>query len=157
MHGHLVDCIRDYGPLSSFWLFPFERYNGLLGQTHANNRSIEVQIMRRFLTDTHCISLLQCSHINTCNVFGDAVITHAQTFQSTSDYCGKFRNALKHPPIITASGLQISPAPKYTIGVLSQLEVEIIKNLYSQLYAEYFADGDIEVPVTYQKVKFVFI
>ena len=156
MHGHLADCIRDYGPLSSFWLFPFERYNGLLGQTPTNNRSIEVQIMRRFLLDTHYISLLQGSDGKMCDTFRDAVITHAETFQSTSNYCGKFKSALKHPPIIMASGLQIIAAPKYTIGVLSQLEVEVIKNLYSKLYAEDLADGDIEVPVTFQKVNFVF-
>ena len=29
MQCHLCDCVRDYGPLHSFWLFSFERYNGL--------------------------------------------------------------------------------------------------------------------------------
>lgn len=51
LHTHLVDCIKDYGPIYSFWLFSFERYNGLLGSFRTNQRSIEVQIMRRFLTD----------------------------------------------------------------------------------------------------------
>ena len=31
MHGHLTACVKDYGPLSSFWCFSFERFNGLLG------------------------------------------------------------------------------------------------------------------------------
>ena len=31
MHGHLSECIKDYGPLHAFWLFSFEHYNGLLG------------------------------------------------------------------------------------------------------------------------------
>ena len=31
LHAHLTNCIRDYGPMSSFWLFSFERFNGLLG------------------------------------------------------------------------------------------------------------------------------
>ena len=30
LHTHLADCIRDYGPVHSFWLFSFERYNGIL-------------------------------------------------------------------------------------------------------------------------------
>ena len=30
MHTHLADCVLDYGPVYSFWLFSFERYNGIL-------------------------------------------------------------------------------------------------------------------------------
>lgn len=37
LHGHLVDCLRDYGPVYSFWCFSFERYNGILGDYHTNN------------------------------------------------------------------------------------------------------------------------
>jgi hypothetical protein len=51
MHSHLADCILDYGPVYSFWLFSFERYNGILGNYHTNNRSVELQIMRKFVRD----------------------------------------------------------------------------------------------------------
>ena len=34
--------------MHSFWLFPFERYNGILEGQPTNNRSIELQLMRRF-------------------------------------------------------------------------------------------------------------
>ena len=37
---HLVDCIRDYGPVYSFWRFSVERYNGILGSYHKNNHNI---------------------------------------------------------------------------------------------------------------------
>ena len=37
LHGHLQDCILDYGPVFSFWCFSFERYNGMLGNYHTNN------------------------------------------------------------------------------------------------------------------------
>ena len=30
MHCYLADCVRDFGPIYGFWLFSFERYNGLL-------------------------------------------------------------------------------------------------------------------------------
>ena len=56
-HTHLSDCILDYGPLHAFWLFPFKRYNGLLGQQLNNNRSIEVQLMNHFVKDNTCIDL----------------------------------------------------------------------------------------------------
>ena len=49
LHGHLPDCVRDYGPVYSFWCFAFERMNGILGDYHTNNHHISVQIMRRFL------------------------------------------------------------------------------------------------------------
>jgi hypothetical protein len=51
MHTHLADCMLDYGPVYSFWLFSFERYNGILGNYHTNNRSVELQIMRKFVRD----------------------------------------------------------------------------------------------------------
>ena len=69
LHLHLKDCILDYGPSHAFWCFSFERYNGLLGSFHTNNKSIEQQIMRKFvnaqrlrsaagLADSHLLSLL---------------------------------------------------------------------------------------------------
>ena len=51
MHTHLADCILDYGPMYSFWLFSFERYNGILGNYSTTNKLIELQIMRKFLRD----------------------------------------------------------------------------------------------------------
>jgi len=29
---HIPDCCRDYGPIYSYWLFPFERLNGYIGK-----------------------------------------------------------------------------------------------------------------------------
>ena len=49
LHGHLADCIRDYGPVYSFWCFAFERMNGILGSYHTNNHHISIQFTRRFL------------------------------------------------------------------------------------------------------------
>ena len=51
MHCHLASCIKEFGPMHSFWLFPFERYNDILESQPTNNRSIELQLMRRFQTD----------------------------------------------------------------------------------------------------------
>ena len=50
LHGHLRDCIMDFGPVYSFWLFSFERLNGVLGSYHTNYHDILLQIMRRFLS-----------------------------------------------------------------------------------------------------------
>ena len=49
LHGHLADCIKDYGPIYSFWCFAFERMNGILGSYHVNNHHISIQFTRKFL------------------------------------------------------------------------------------------------------------
>ena len=54
LHGHLAECLKEYGPNYSFWLFSFERYNGQLGSLPTNKRQIEKQIMNRFLRDGCC-------------------------------------------------------------------------------------------------------
>ncbi len=48
LHGHLKDCILDYGPVYPFWLFSFERLNGILGSYHTNCSKISLQLMRKF-------------------------------------------------------------------------------------------------------------
>ena len=57
MSCHIRDCVLDYGPLNHFWLFAFERFNGILGQLPNNNRSIETQMMQRFLSDTQIMRI----------------------------------------------------------------------------------------------------
>ena len=50
---HLQDSILDFGPVYAFWLFSFERYNGELAAHITNNRSVEMQYMRKFITISH--------------------------------------------------------------------------------------------------------
>ena len=49
-HLHISECVENYGSVYGFWLFGFERYNGLLGSFHTTNREVEVQLTRTFLT-----------------------------------------------------------------------------------------------------------
>lgn len=55
MHAHLRERLEDYGPSHAFWLFSFERYNGLLEDLPNNNRSVEIQLMKRFIENTNPI------------------------------------------------------------------------------------------------------
>ena len=48
---HLKECILDYGPSHTFWLFGYERYNGDLGQINTNNRTPESTLMQKFLVN----------------------------------------------------------------------------------------------------------
>ena len=57
LHLHLKQCLLDYGPSHAFWLYSFERYNGLLGSYHTNKKSIEIQIMRKFVDNQRLTGL----------------------------------------------------------------------------------------------------
>ena len=57
IHCHLATCLQEFGPFHSFWLFPFERYNGILEGQPSNNRSVEMQLMHRFQKDNLHIHL----------------------------------------------------------------------------------------------------
>ena len=48
LHGHIKECILDFGPIYSFWLFSFERLNGILGSYHTNCHDVSLQLMRRY-------------------------------------------------------------------------------------------------------------
>jgi len=37
MHAHLKEDLLNFGPVYDFWLFSFERYNGILGNQPTNN------------------------------------------------------------------------------------------------------------------------
>jgi len=51
LHCHLKECLVDYGPVYNFWLFSFERYNGIFENFPSSTRSLEIQLMWRFLCE----------------------------------------------------------------------------------------------------------
>lgn len=59
MHMHLKDCITSFGPVYGFWAFSFERYNGILGSYHTNNRAVTITMMRKFVNGVRVISSYQ--------------------------------------------------------------------------------------------------
>ena len=86
MHLHLAECLYDFGPLHGFWLYSFERYNGLLGKQPTNNRSIELQLIKRFLKDNAHLDLIDLANKNILlsTHFRDTICGHAAQFQSIS-------------------------------------------------------------------------
>ncbi|EXX64033.1 hypothetical protein RirG_146680 [Rhizophagus irregularis DAOM 197198w] len=49
---HIPNCCRDYSPIYSYWLFPFERLNGYIGSYPNSNRQIEPELMKIVLKNT---------------------------------------------------------------------------------------------------------
>ena len=79
LHAHIRKCVEDYGPVQSFWLFSFERFNGMLGKQPHNNKSIEVQVMRWFMRDSKLM------HIELPTEFHSDFYLHFISIQDTSD------------------------------------------------------------------------
>lgn len=59
LHAHLKNCFLDYGPSSSFWLFAFERFNGILGSVSTNHQAIETQLMRKFISNQQVLGKIR--------------------------------------------------------------------------------------------------
>ena len=47
LHCQLKECVDNYGPVYGCWCFAFERFNGILGSTIRNNRTVKVQLMQK--------------------------------------------------------------------------------------------------------------
>ncbi|OAD70943.1 hypothetical protein PHYBLDRAFT_63988 [Phycomyces blakesleeanus NRRL 1555(-)] len=67
LHLHLRDTIRDFGPVYGYWLFGFERFNGLLKNLKTNRKiGFEETFMKKFIEDVHkddlVNSFLQSTH-----------------------------------------------------------------------------------------------
>ena len=85
MHCHLAECLKDYGPLHAFWLFSFERYNGLLGRQPTNNHSIELQLLNRFNNDNLRLDLLHhAESMPLANHFSEVIVEYATNFNQAN-------------------------------------------------------------------------
>jgi hypothetical protein len=122
MHGHLKDVIKDYGPIQEFWLFSFERFNGILGNQPSNNKNIGPQLMQRFfLKDNMAQSFLYSNPDD----FHDAFQPLLESV-CTSKVTGSLLDTLE------GSNSLLLPI-KCTRGVLSCNEQDVLQQLYSKL------------------------
>ncbi|KAH7923259.1 hypothetical protein BV22DRAFT_986942, partial [Leucogyrophana mollusca] len=59
---HLVEQVKDYGPVYNFWAFLSERLNKLLKSSNSNNRTgggqVEISMMREFLRGAQIDSMV---------------------------------------------------------------------------------------------------
>ena len=125
MHLHLADCLRDYGPLHAFWLYSFERYNGLLGNQPTNNRAIELQLIHRFERDNLHIDLLSVAEsMPLAKDFRDIVCGHALQYQSTSE------------SVIVENEDNFQLPKKYTFTVLDGNDLTQLRQVYAHLHPE---------------------
>lgn len=138
LHCHLKECVLDYGPLHSFWCFPFERFNGMLGSLPNNNRSIEIQLMNRFLRDSTLLNL------PTPDMYVDelaALIPHNKVVGSLLDHVDN--DEVYKPNLVLQAfphcGLKHDfevTLPKYFAKhIFTQPELCQLREFYSKLYS----------------------
>lgn len=124
LHLHLAPCVKDYGPFRSYWLYPFERYNGVMGSQPNNNRSIEVQLMRRFHAD---ILSAQLADQVRCWPFGEHFDKLLPATNSGED------------SVITSEqeSPTVKPGYKSVISVLSPDDIVVLQQALSPVFYEH--------------------
>lgn len=151
LHAHLTECVRDYGPMSSFWLFAFERFNGILGNEPTNNRSIEIQLMTRFLKDNAHLELLLSvppASDEVTNTFSKAILDQVCSFTSVKHLDSTF-----HPQDCSTECENITPAKKYKLSSFSEEEMKLVSELYSKLFPSFsIGTQDVYLPQTFKKM-----
>ena len=137
MHCHLASCVKEFGPIHSFWLFPFERYNGILEGQPSNNRSIELQLMRRFLKDN---MHLQLQH-------------EAQHWPNAAHFLEVLPNPTYDSSIVHFDSTAVLGS-KSVVGSLDTDNISCLRTLYATLYpahASSFLDNRAFIPSTFKK------
>ena len=147
MHCHLVDCIKDFGPVSSFWLFSFERFNGILGEKPTNNRTIEPQLMKRFVEENFNIQMLFSA--NTSGAAG-------KVFHVVVKYYALGFYSLKHLDTQLSDGSPSTsdfvPTSNYSIGIFQEHQLSDLRDLYCVLYPSQLSSVDFVLPCSYRKM-----
>ena len=138
MHCHLASSVREFGPIHNFWLFAFERYNGILGGQPTNNRSIELQLMRRFHKDNAHIQLChEAKHWPHYEIFQKALPSTQYDMSSSLEF-----------------DMSVTPGYKSKLGCFSNDHISVLRKFYSNLYPVYanmLSDGSILIPSTFRK------
>ena len=154
LHAHLCDCVVDYGPLHGFWLFSFERFNGILGQQPNNNRSIEVQLMNRFIRDCHQVSTPLPQEYE--NEFAP-IFSYKHTVGTLSESV-EVSYPFPIPPVsientnwTLESTSNIALPSHCSRGLFGSEEIEGLRKLYSRLYN--VQSSQIEMSRGFQKYK----
>ena len=136
LHGHIKEVIQDYGPVQEFWCFSFERYNGILGKQPTNNRAIEPQLLRQFLLDNFSSSYKFPTEFE--DEFAPLGL-------------GNFERSRVSGSLLESNSISTDSFTlprKYRRCVFDLSDLEVLKNLYSKLYPEYY---DINVHSVYMK------
>ncbi|XP_066934952.1 uncharacterized protein [Clytia hemisphaerica] len=159
LHGHLQECVLDFGPIYSFWLFSFERYNGLLGNAPTNKREVEPQIMRRFLRDGSVLNLEKPEMFN--EEFNGFISQMSNPERGTLNEISLFNqiSTTKLSSRLTdpsgscwyETNTYIEAPKKSFLYTLTELEVDRLSKVYKYLYGDSGIWSNMVVPTSSHK------
>ena len=139
---HLQESFLDFGPAHAFWSYPFERYNGILGSFPTNNKTIEVQLMNKFITtqsvqaianlaDPKLTSLLRLPNFDTSAFSISSVVSDNLSIEEILHMPSSPVSSFKPIP-----GIATLLHPMHE-GVLSSEAISRLRLLYTQLYPNF--------------------
>lgn len=164
LHLHLKQCFEDFGPAHSFWCFSFERYNGILGSYHTNKRSIETQLMKKFLTAQAIHSLP-----TPADEAFHSILPHSISLQQTEKFFSlsnffEDRDSIQRVLRMPQEDLRlvqsfeanntVSPIPPFQEKVLTSEDVRHLKRFYQQFYHQRNVTNFSHYSVVFGKVLF---
>ena len=130
LHLHLQQTMLDFGPPHASWCFAFERYNGILGAYHTNNKAIEPQIMKQFhgLDVSHIDDLISVFPKFFRNTFNSEIPNSVYLLQIAT-------NKLDTVDSFAFESIKgISTLAPFFEDVFSAEAVEELESIYKQLY-----------------------
>lgn len=150
LHAHLRSCIEDYGPLYGFWVYAFERYNGILESVSNNGRCIEPQLIERFLND----SMVHSTQLPT--EFEENFSPFFSSMQRDHSVVGSLADTMSCTPPSEESSFLQSCEYDETLMVLPSCRSKLVLDSTQQqelqkLYANFYSTAslnDIDVPST---------
>ena len=150
LHMHLCKCFLDYGPPHAMWCFPFERYNGLLGSFHTNQKNIECQVMKTF--QMH--QTLKSSHFyldpDIPNYFSKTVFACKEHESSQLPPVELHEKRLFKPLgdflFSDLETVNCKPLPPYKERIFSSQHVDELKLMYSLIYPSESSDKFVITP-----------
>lgn len=136
--------------MSCFWLFSFKRFNGILGNEPTNNRSIEIQLMSRFMKDN--------SHFQLLSSVPDGSAEVVDTFSRiVTDYACSYTSTKHLDAPCSSNSCEDSdkflPASKYVIASFTDVEMKLLYDMYFELYPFLFEENDVCLAKCYKKME----
>ena len=154
LHAHIEQCILDYGPVYNFWLFGFERYNGILESFPSNNRCVEIQFMQRFTRETflYSSSLPQQYESDFHDILSSLVTPVVQGSLQSSFHIPATSNLMQQQKDWTIQmihqGVQLPKS--YFRSNFDHEDISALTQLYAFLYPN-FSPSDITFNLTFRK------
>ena len=140
LHMHLKECITGFGPSHSFWCFPFERCNGLLGSYSTNKKAIEVQVMRKCCSAQWIHSLMPSvdNKLHEALPLGKQGASKSLAALCTDDSSVISLLAFAHSPLESIKSFEncgiITLLPPLYEKVFDSDELQQLTTIYMQLY-----------------------